>query len=112
MKFRATKEQVSEIVANAVNASVARGMGFLHYDGARIFTAEDFLPDVEESPTNLNYDYVQGRMVKLFIREVEDGIWQTESGEARSDYQSWRYRYPTFKDLVTSIEGGVEIIEA
>lgn len=91
-KFRATKDQVSHLLALASNASAPMGMGFLHYDPGTKFEAKDF-PRPEYGT-----DYVQGRMVKCSPLEVGEGMY--ELNEPAHDYQSWITTYPTAKDLI------------
>lgn len=96
--FTATDEQVREVLANAVNASIPMGLGHLHYDGSYKFSPDDFLE------TNyLSLDYVQGRMVKLHIQDKGDGVYRIfDSAGPRADYQSWVTRYPTYENLLAS----------
>ncbi len=97
MRFKATDDQIKQIAANAVNASRPMGMGFLHYQPEHEFKPEDFTMD----KGGLYLDYVQGRMVKLYIHKDLDE-WVI-NGEPRSDYQSWCHKYPTYESLVNSI---------
>lgn len=100
MKFIATPEQVAQIAANAVNASTPMGLGALHYNQQRQFVAGDFEPDAR----GLYLDYVEGRMVKLYIRKDETlgNSWEL-AHEPRADYQSWAHKYPTNEALVASV---------
>lgn len=43
-------------------------------------------------------DYVFGRMMKVGCKVLENGI-EVREGSGRLDYQSWAFKYPTFKDL-------------
>ena len=104
MNFKATDEQVKQIAVNAVIASSPIGMGHLHFDGTQEFDPSMF----EVTNNSLHLDYVQGRMVKLNLWKNADGTWKSRD-EVRLDYQSWGSKYPTFKDLVTSVDG-VEVI--
>ncbi len=98
MKFKATKQQVKEIAANAINASTPMGMGFLHYQADTKFGPEDI------SDEQLYFDYVQGRMVKLSIRDLGNDEYEIADNPT-SDYQSWCGIYPTTEDLVNSVLG-------
>lgn len=99
MKFKATNEQIQQICANAVNASLPMGLGHTKW------TPKVFMPDEFKVEGNfVDLDYVQGRMVKLYI-------WRSGSGwEMRDDcdpeYQSWHRQYRTVEELLKS--AGVE----
>jgi len=97
MRFKATEQQILQMAANAVNASKPMGMGFLHYQPNNQFKPEDFII----KKNGLYLDYVQGRMVKLFIHKIEDNEWEV-IGEPRCDYQSWCSKYPAYEDLINS----------
>jgi hypothetical protein len=105
IKFRASKEQLCQIMANAVNASAPMGMGFLRYDKTKQYKPEDFEDNVASG--NLELDYVDGRMVKLSIRSAEEDTYTLR--EPRPDYQSWCRKYHTVADLVTS--AGAEVLD-
>ncbi len=98
MIFNATPEQVKQIAANAVNASVPTGLGFLHYNPSQLFTTSDFAFDDSGC---ICLDYVQGRMVKLSILP-EGESWYIPDNPT-IDYQSWASTYPTTKALVNSV---------
>lgn len=111
MKFKATKEQVIKIITNAINASKPMGMGSLFWRNKDYKTEE--IEILLGNSTEV--DYFQGRMVKLFIGSCqtspsikEPNIYETFRNP-KIDYQSWVTKYPTYEDLVTSVEG-VEII--
>lgn len=103
MKIKATDEQVQKMCALATQASQPVGMGFLHYDGGTLFGPSDFLIP----PRRVVYlDYVQGRMVKLTMREVEPGIWEA-SDPISADYESWIRAYPSYAELAAAAEAEV-----
>lgn len=100
MNFTATEEQAKQIFCNAVNASVAVRMGFLH--------GEEKQYDPSEMPMEvigMEADYFHGRMVKLSIMRVGPEAWII----ARPDYlpniayQSWAGKYPSLEELVNSV---------
>jgi hypothetical protein len=97
--FKLTNEQVAKACALAVNASVPVGMGFLHYT-PKEFTPSDF--EVNDSDQRVDLDYVQGRMVKLFLKRNEENHeeWEVRDESPRPDYQSWCMTYPTWEDLI------------
>lgn len=63
MKFSATEAQLRDVAALAYNASQPMGMGFLHYVAGDV--SGDDLGHIDVS-SGLNFDYVQGRMMKLY----------------------------------------------
>lgn len=103
MKFKASAEQMAEIMANAYNASVSVGLGYLSASPASI-SKKDFLSAAEyvDEKGYLSLDYVQGRMVKLHM-ERKDGFWQVPDHPPRADYQSWCQRYPDYKALIETV---------
>ena len=100
MKFKATEQQVKQIAANAINASKPMGMGIFHYNSGSVFT------DLDIEDDELYFDYVEGRMVKLNIRDLGDGEYEIADNPT-SDYQSWCRTYPTTEALVNSVLVGV-----
>lgn len=100
MKFKATKEQVQKLAVNAIEASSPFGMGLLHFNPNTKFNPQD----IKVTDEGVNLDYVEGRMVKLYISKEEGSkdIYEIRDN-ARSDYQSWVAKYPTVKDLVSSV---------
>jgi len=107
MKFKATKQQVLEIAASAVNASIPVGMGLLHYE------ERDYTPAEMEEFFNKNYlamDYVHGRMVKMGIEFFPDEGVAEINDLVHQGYQSWARWYPTVLDLVKSVMPDVEVV--
>lgn len=105
MKFSATEEQLREVAALAYNASQPMGMGFLHYRPGDVKGSDLGHIDVARG---LDFDYVQGRMMKLSIFKVGDHF-ETPAEEPRSDYQSWARRYPTYEALLAA--AGITVTE-
>lgn len=97
MKFKATPEQVKQIIANAVNAAIPVGMGFLHFI-PKTYTAAD-IPD---DRLVHGVDYFDGRMTKLYIESHGDGTYSLPDDKPRRDYQSWCGSFPTYRALVES----------
>jgi hypothetical protein len=95
IRFRATEDQLGQILANAVNNSKAVGLGLLHETG-KVFTKDDF--DLH----SMELDYVQGRMVKLGLRE-KNGFYFIYDDIPRIDWQSWASKYPTYESLLNSV---------
>ena len=95
MQFQATKLQVQQIAANAINASKPMGMGILHFQADANFTPED-IGDA------MSFDYVQGRMVKLYIRDLGGDKYEIADNPT-PDYQSWCATYPTTEALIKSV---------
>ena len=109
MRFKATEAQLKTIMANAFNASAPVGLGMMQYQPAAK-SPDDFR--VEARPMgsmSVAMDYVEGRMVKLCLRDVGEGVFDTGPGEPRGDYQSWASTYPTNKALIES--AGCEAVE-
>lgn len=100
MKFKATIEQIKIISANAINASSPVGMGVMHYVPGD-FSPEDLMMAKDD---RVEMDYVQGRMVKLYIFKDGD-LWSIPNGSIINpdpEYQSWAKVYPTYMDLIKS----------
>lgn len=100
MKFTATDTQMCQLIANAVNASTPMGMGFIHYR-PRDFAPENFLPALVRGG-DIDLDYVEGRMVKIWIHRLGDGEWEIDDATPRRDYQSWCGKYSSYATLVAS----------
>ena len=108
MIFKATEQQVRQIMANAVNASNGVGMGFLNYE-TKNYTTKDIR--IDEGAVSADYFY--GRMVKLkFELTAVSDHWRVARPmyTPNPGYQSWVKIYPTLHALVTSVPG-VEIIK-
>jgi hypothetical protein len=110
IKFKATDQQILQMAANAFNASTPMGLGFFSYEPETNAVPEDFKENLrinnESGYGCISLDYVQGRMVKLYASRIEN-VWQIQ--EPRLDYQSWKQRYPTARDLIESV--GAEVLE-
>ena len=119
--IKATDDQIKEMARLACLASCPIGMGFVHYKKDETFPKEVFKLENEGNQEydmnakwrgnrkELNLDYVQGRMVKLYMREVEPGLWSSpQLNHVSSEYQSWVEKYPTLEDLVKA--AGAEVI--
>lgn len=97
MKFKASISQVLLMAANAVSASKPVGMGMLHYKEG------DYKPeDIQMQSDGVHLDYVEGRMVKLYIHKMDEEQWEVTDSEPRHDYQSWASAYPTYTALLES----------
>lgn len=108
MKFKATDEQLATVMANAVNASLPRGMGLLHYKAEKKYTAKDFLGELKTNTGWVSLDYVGGRCVKLRLMPSKDGYYEiNDDVKPNPEYQSWYMTYPTYKDLFAS--GGIKV---
>lgn len=104
MKFKASKEQLQQIIANVVNASKPMGMGFFHYKLDKIYKPQDFCVDGKE----IYIDYFEGRCVKLMIKNNLSS-YEIPNTNINKEYQSWGNIYPTYKYLIELVGG--EIIE-
>lgn len=88
-----------QIAVLAFEASNPVGMGFLHFvPGCDDNQKAEIKQSVGEF--GLNFDYFQGRMMKLCAITSKDGL-ELDFGpyEPRADYQSWCGRYPTNRVL-------------
>lgn len=103
--FKATDEQAKQIAVNAIHASEPVGMGLLHYVPGDHWTTENI--PLDDLGTTINLDYVQGRMVKLYMKKGESGTWAIKdlNGLPNVEYQSWAKKYPTYDDLILSVIG-------
>lgn len=106
MKIKATKSQVAQIAVNAIKASTPMGMGWMHYNPNQTIREED----IKFYSDGIEIDYFSGRMVKLSIKQLKEDVWNVLNELPKIDYQSWAGKYPTCKDLVSSVKG-VEILE-
>ena len=97
LRVKLTDNQVKMVMALAVNASCAVGLGLLHFKNKE-FTSDEFtIPD----HGTCNLDYVEGRMVKLSMARQDDDTWEVGwPNDPRSDYQSWCSTYPTYEILI------------
>jgi hypothetical protein len=55
-------------------------------------------PVNRNQPGEVRCDYVQGRMMKLYLRYDENDVI-VPTGTPRPDYQSWAGKYPTYEAL-------------
>lgn len=99
MIVKITDEQVLKMARLAILASVAVGMGVLHYD--RDLRDEDIAVKIE--PTGVFVDYYQGRMVKFRAWRRDDGQW--EFPDTISNDESWIRMYPTYDSLYRAAGG-------
>ena len=90
--FKATEEQLLEILGRACKASIAVGIGVYHYNSEDTFPPEYFKRKVEGKLITL--DYIKGRMVKLTIEKLKAPYYASNSWPLREDYQSWITTYP------------------
>lgn len=100
MRFQATQEQLFQMIVNAINASVPVGMGFLHYE-KKNYTVAEFL-QIAPVAVLTNVDYFRGRMVKLWFKNLGEGVFQLPAENPDLEYQSWASRYPTYQSLLAS----------
>lgn len=103
--FNATEDQVNQIIANAINASIPFGMGYLHYEERDYTPAEiaSYRVAATSSTGQLDIDYFFGRMVKLHLQKNDDNTWEMWPDVFREDYQSFCRRYPTPDALINSV---------
>jgi hypothetical protein len=97
MQFTATKQQLQQIIFNAIDASNPLDNG--HYE---------YIPELGLKPEDLRlnenhliFDYVRGRCVKLYIYKVGKNCHEIED-EPIGNRQTWMGVYPTNEALVRS----------
>ena len=102
MKFKATDDQIGQLMAHAVNASAPNGMGVLSYQN-REYSKEELLAQYPATD-NINIDYHDGRMVKLHLYRLKEDTWDI-TDTISPEYQSWCSTYHGPIDLLHSVEG-------
>ena len=108
MRFRATNEQMHQIMAAAANASIPVGLGFLHFGPSQQIKPDDF--EVSDATRTAIIDYHGGRMVKFSAIRVGPDAWES-SDTISHEYQSWAQRYNDYTHLVSSVIGSNAILE-
>lgn len=99
IKFKASEEQLKQMVANAINASSPMGLGFYSANMRKVYTVEDV--NRFSTSSYICVDYFEGRMVKLRIKIEGNGSYSVHK-KLSIDYQSWCDKFPTWKDLLES----------
>ena len=102
--FLANKEQISKIIANAVNASIPHGAGHFVYE------RKNYEPELFSDKENrgiISINYYGGRCVKLSIKKLDNGYYEFIGDYPDSEYQTWNHRYESYEELVKSVEGTV-----
>lgn len=116
MKFRATNEQLCQLLANIYNASKAIGLGGLRVKDnvakpedvpGLLSTANDYVDYQMRMFSNgwLSLDYWHGRCVKTDINHIEGDLYRLRDVEPNPAYQSWATTYPTLEALLESVDG-------
>lgn len=108
--FSATKEQLAQVIANAVNSSSPVGLGHMAHKNVKYEPADfyDYFIKADGSLADAYVDYHNGAMVK-FEAFLCFEYWICHY-KAFPAYQGWCDTYPTYKDLLLSVDG-VEIIK-
>lgn len=104
MLVKGTTAQILKMAANAVNAAIPVGLGFLQVTSKK-YTPLDFSLNDDMA---LDLDYVDGRMTKLYISSVGADKWKLSDREPSPAYQSWCATYPTYAALAKS--AGLEVV--
>jgi hypothetical protein len=104
MNFEATDDQLKRIIFNAVEASKAR----LNSIGVSLSVEPlTIRPEHIKIDKNwLQFDYVYGRCVKLYIYHIGGNLYEIEH-EPTPDRQTWVYKYPDNESLIKSGGGFV-----
>ncbi len=100
-QFKATEQEVIQIAVNAIRYSRPLGLGYLE----ALKELDIKLGDIDLEDGILDLDYVAGRCVKLFIRNIGGEMWEIAEHPTR-DYQTWVGKYPTNEALVESVIKG------
>jgi hypothetical protein len=100
MIFRASDEQLKQIIFNAIEASKpwTKSLGVSMSIEPLSITPER----IKLNKSHLQFDYVYGRCVKLYIYQVENNCYEIE-GTPTPDYQTWAFKYPTNEALIKSV---------
>lgn len=113
MILKVTTDEMKKMAVLAINASSPMGMGFLHFKNKEYTMAdlENYLKDtgifggnaVGKNPKNgvteIQLDYVEGRMCKFHAKKDSDTAWEVWPDQLQYDYQSWKGVYPTWEKL-------------
>ena len=114
MKFKPenSEEFLKKLFYNAYLASRVAGMGWLQAkDAVSIDAVWDVIVNkgghdcggFKRHTGHFSADYVFGRMMKLYIRQTNEGVFEINDS-VRFDYQSWCGKYRTVKELLDSVE--------
>jgi hypothetical protein len=99
MRFRASDEQLKQIIFTAIKASRA----WIYSLGVQ-YSLEPLTINPEHIKINKNYwqfDYICGRCVKLYIYHIEKHCYEIEH-EPTPERQTWVLTYPTNEALIKS----------
>lgn len=92
----------------AYNPSQAMGLGHLHYQPGGIPADQlKAIREYGEKKNNVGADYLNGRMVMLFMHIQSDGVYISDL-DPSPYYQSWASRYPTNKALLDAASKALE----
>lgn len=105
--FKATPRQVLQIVANAVNASYLASINEPQKADLKEYSHEDFKLD----RNGIDIKTFGGRAVEIGITRKGE-LWKIAAGKAEPnpEFQTWADDYPTYRELVESVDG-VQIVE-
>lgn len=100
-QFKATNQELAQIAVNAIRYSRPIGLGYLE----ALKELDIKLENIELKGRNLDLEYVAGRCVKLFIRNIGEDLWEIPDSPT-PDHQTWISKYPTNEALVESVVNG------
>jgi hypothetical protein len=100
MKFIASDEQLKQIIFNAIQASKpwTNSLGVQNSMEPLSITPQH----IKLNKSYLQFDYVYGRCVKLYIYQVENDSYEIEH-EPTPERQTWVCKYPTNEALIKSV---------
>lgn len=99
--FFATEQQAREVAANAVAASIPVGENMFYRDKGMVSWK-----DITVRPSgNIQVEFFQELQVHLTFERVGEMIWRIPSeGDPSLSLQSWARSFPTWEDLISSVE--------
>jgi hypothetical protein len=101
--FNATKEQLRQMAALAANAALPVGLGLIHFQPDKEYTADDMKR--YEDREGIDCDYVDGRCTKLRVwrpyeREYAKKYRYMTGYETQPTYETWFTKYPSYVELL------------
>lgn len=119
-KFKTVLHSPEKVAKRAIylawKASSVEGMGFLRDNPEateddvwnNVFNSSDYPGDSKDPRTEgskliISADYVFGRMMKLLLVIVEDGV-EYRDDVLRMEYESWHVSFRSYPDLLNEAE--------
>lgn len=101
--FFATEQQARELAANAVTAAIPLGENMFYRERAK---APVSWQEISIRPSgNIQIEFFQDLQVHLTFERVGEMIWRIPFDKEPSlSKQSWAREFPTWEDLITTVE--------